>query len=220
MFVGHYAAAFALKGKEKGASLGALFLATQFVDILFFPFAVVGIEKLNFQEGISEVNNFDLAHMPYTHGLFASLLWACLCYLLYSKFLNKGEQKRRSIALVMALGVLSHWFADLIAHTPDLPLIYGEPKFGFGLWLNKEATFFTEAGLLVISLVYYLKRTEAKNAFGKYAAIGFVVFLILINYINFYLLPQEENLLNLAVTAVFSYLLFAALAWWIDQKRI
>jgi hypothetical protein len=51
MFVGHYAAAFALKGKEKDASLGMLFIATQFVDILFFPFVLAGIENLKFVKG-------------------------------------------------------------------------------------------------------------------------------------------------------------------------
>ena len=47
MFVGHYAASLALKKFEKRASLGVLFLAVQFVDILFFPFVVLGIERLN-----------------------------------------------------------------------------------------------------------------------------------------------------------------------------
>lgn len=51
MFVGHYAAAFALKAKVPKTSLGMLFLATQFVDILFFPFALWGIEHLEFVEG-------------------------------------------------------------------------------------------------------------------------------------------------------------------------
>ena len=37
MFVGHYAAAFVLKGKEPSASLGMLFIGVQLVDILFFP---------------------------------------------------------------------------------------------------------------------------------------------------------------------------------------
>ena len=41
MFVGHYAASFALKSFEKRASLGILFLAVQFVDILFFPFVLI-----------------------------------------------------------------------------------------------------------------------------------------------------------------------------------
>jgi len=50
MFVGHYAASFALKKFEKRASLGVLFLAVQFVDILFFPFVLLGIERINIIE--------------------------------------------------------------------------------------------------------------------------------------------------------------------------
>jgi len=38
MFVGHYAASLTLKRVDKNASIGMLFLAVQFVDILFFPF--------------------------------------------------------------------------------------------------------------------------------------------------------------------------------------
>jgi hypothetical protein len=43
MFVGHYAVALTLKGKEKTASVGMLFIATQFVDILFFTLTLLGI---------------------------------------------------------------------------------------------------------------------------------------------------------------------------------
>lgn len=47
MFVGHYAASLALKSYEKKASLGQLFLAVQFIDILFFPFVLIGIELMS-----------------------------------------------------------------------------------------------------------------------------------------------------------------------------
>ena len=50
MFVGHYAASLALKRVDKNASLGMLFLAVQFVDILFFPFVLMGIEHFNIVE--------------------------------------------------------------------------------------------------------------------------------------------------------------------------
>lgn len=219
MFVGHYAVAFALKGKEKKASLGMLFLATQFVDILFFPLAVLGIEKLNFVNGITEVNNFDLAFMPYTHGLLASVFWSVLVYFLYVRFGDKTDGNGKKVGLVMGLAVLSHWFADLIAHTPDLPLIYGEPKVGFGLWQSKIATFLTEAILLIISVGYYLNKTKANSQVGKYAAGVFVFFLILIAYVNYYQMPQGENLVELTVSALLSYFLLAAIAWWVDKKR-
>jgi hypothetical protein len=220
MFVGHYAAAFALKGKEKSASLGMLFIATQFVDILFFPLTLLGVERIKLVDNFTAVNNFDLEFMPFTHGLLGSLFWSMLFYFSYRYIFAKNKINGKNIALVMALGVLSHWFADLIAHTPDLPIINGEPKLGLGLWRNKLLTFLTEAALLLASLYYYLKNTEALQPIGKYAAIGLVVFLIFANFINFYVLPQENNLVRLALSALFSYFAFAGLAFWVDKKRV
>lgn len=219
MFVGHYAAAFALKGKENGASLGMLFIATQFVDILFFPLTLLGIERLNLVENFTAVNNFDLAYMPYTHGLLGSVLWAALFYALYYFLFAKNKSNKKSIAMVMALGVLSHWFADLLVHTPDLPLINGEPKFGFGLWQNKELTFALEALLLIASLVYYLKKTTQKTKVGKYLAVAFVGFLLLVNFLNFYVLPQDDNLVSVATSAVLAYFVLAGIAFWVGSKR-
>ena len=219
MFVGHYAAAFALKGKEKSASLGMLFIATQFVDILFFPFTLLGIERIKLVDNFTAVNNFDLEYMPYTHGLLGSLFWSVLFYVLYRYVFAKDKTNAKSIAMVMALGVLSHWFADLIAHTPDLPIINGEPKLGFGLWRNKLLTFVTEAALLIISLYYYLKNTKALVPIGSYAAVGFTVFLILSAFVNFYLMPPEKNIVPLAISALISYAAFAGIAFWVDRKR-
>ena len=95
----------------------------------------------------------------------------------------------------------------------------GEPKFGFGLWHNKAATFGLEALVLIVGLWYYLKRTVAKNKFGRYAAIGFVGFLLLVNYLNYYVLPPNHDIVGLTISALVSYFLFAGLAFWVDTKR-
>lgn len=218
MFVGHYAAAFALKGKEKDASLGWLFIAVQFVDILFFPFAVWGLETMEFVPGFTETNDF-VMQFPYTHSLVGSLVWAAVFGGIYFLLAGRKKTSGKSIAFVMGLGVLSHWVADLFVHTPDLPLLHGDPKFGFGLWKNKAATFGLEAILLVFGLWYYLKLTTPKNRFGKYAATGFVVFLLLVNYLNYYVLPANHDLMGLTISALASYFLFAGLAFWVDSKR-
>lgn len=220
MFVGHYAAAFVLKGKEKGASLGMLFIATQFVDILFFPFVLLGIENLKFVKGFTAVNDFNMDYYPFTHGLLGSVLWAVLFYALYAFVFHKNKVNRKNVAIAMALGVLSHWFADLIVHTPDLPLINGNPKFGFGLWNNKILTFATEAVLLIVALLYYLKKTKAVTNFGNYAASGFVVFLIFVNYLNLFVLPKNDDIKALTMSALFFYFLLAILANFVDKKRV
>ncbi|MCF6279400.1 MAG: hypothetical protein L3J14_03550 [Flavobacteriaceae bacterium] len=220
MFIGHYAVAFALKGKEKGASLGMLFIATQFVDILFFPFVLAGIENLKFVKGFTQTNNFNMDFYPFTHGLLGTVLWACLFFALYYFIFAKDKVNKITIAFVMALAVLSHWFADLLMHVPDLPLINGEPKYGFGMWGNKFLSFFTEAILLFYGLVYYLKKTKAISKVGKYVSSLFVIFLIAISYLNLYVLPQSDEIISLTISALFFYFLFAGIAHYIDKKRI
>ena len=104
MFVGHYAASLALKRVEKKASLGLLFLGAQFVDILFFPLVLLGIERINMIENYAQSTHFELEYMPYTHSLLAAFLCAGGIYLTF-RVLFKTKQ---SIALVMGLAVLSH----------------------------------------------------------------------------------------------------------------
>jgi len=220
MFIGHYAAAFALKGKEKSVSLGALFIATQFVDILFFPFAMAGIENLKFVKNFTAVNDFKMDFYPFTHGLLGTFIWALLFFFLYYFVLAKNKSNKKSIAIVMALAVLSHWFADLFVHTPDLPLISGEPKYGFGLWKSKFLTYLMEASILFVGFFYYIDKTKPISTLGKYIGWLFFVFLLFINYLNIYVLPANDNIASLTISALASYFVFAGMAHYIDKKRV
>ena len=83
MFVGHYAASLALKRYEKRASLGVLFIAVQFVDIVFFPLVLLGIERLNIVESFTQSTHFELEYMPYTHSLVAFLIWSPFVVVFY-----------------------------------------------------------------------------------------------------------------------------------------
>ncbi len=216
MYVGHYAVSLALKKFEKRASLGVLFLAVQFVDILFFPLVVLGFERMNLVENFTQSTHFELVYMPYSHSLVAALLWSALAYALFRWLIVQNN----SVALVVALAVFSHWLLDLIVHTPDLPLLGDTSlKLGFGLWNNAIATYVLEAILLVSALWLYLKSTTALSWGGKYGMGIFVVFLLLINILNIFGPFGNEGQLALAVSAVASYLLFAAIAFWLDRKR-
>jgi hypothetical protein len=216
MFVGHYAASLALKKLEKRASLGVLFLAVQFVDILFFPLVLLGVERLNIVENFTQSTHFELEYMPYTHGLFASMLWAVAAYALFRWVILR----RNSVALVVAAAVFSHWVLDLIVHTPDLPLWNdASMKLGFGLWNNAIATFALEGALLVLALWIYMRSTSATTLVGKYGMTVFVIFLLLVNGVNIFGPLTGDSKAGLAITALSSYLLFAAVAFWLDAKR-
>ncbi len=216
MFVGHYAASLALKRFEKRASLGVLFLAVQFVDIVFFPLVLLGIERVNIVENFTQSTHFELEYMPYTHSLLSSLLWAGLAYALFRWVIVK----KNSVAIVVALAVFSHWLLDLLVHTPDLPLWNdASPKFGFGLWNNAVATYSIEAILLLSTLWLYLRSTTATTAVGKYGMSIFVIFLLLVNVVNIFGPLGGDSKMALAISALTAYLVFAAVAFWLDTKR-
>lgn len=158
-------------------------------------------------------------YYPFTHGLVGSAAWAGLAFLLYYFVFAKGKATRTGIAWAMALGVLSHWFVDLIVHRPDLPILSGPPKFGFNLWQNRDLAFGVEALLLLAGWYYYHTKTEAVNSLGKYLALGYVVFLLLVNYLNFYILPHNNDVVSLTISALFFYFLFAGLAQWVGRYR-
>lgn len=216
MFVGHYAASLALKRFEKRASLGVLFLAVQFVDLVFFPLVLLGIERLNIVENFTQSTHFELEYMPYTHSLAAFLIWSGLAYALFRWVIVKSH----SVAIVVALAVMSHWILDVFVHTPDMPLWNDASlKLGLGLWNSAVATYALEAVLLLAGLWLYLRSTKATTKTGKFGMGIFVVVLLLVNIVNIFGPLQGDSKLVLAVTALAAYLLFAAVAFWLDTKR-
>ncbi len=215
MFIGHYAASLVLKKVEKRASLGFLFLGVQFVDILFFPFVLLGIERFNIVENFTQSTHFELEYMPYTHSLLAAFLWAGLAYIVIRIIF-----KNNMVALVMGIAVLSHWFLDLIVHTPDLPLwIDSSTKLGLGLWNNAVATYLLEAILLGGALWLYLRSSTALSSVGKYGMCVFAVILLLINANNIFGPLTGDNKVFFSIVPLVAYFLFAGVAFWLDGKR-
>lgn len=220
MFVGHYAASLALKRVDKNTSLGMLFLAVQFVDILFFPFVLMGIEHFNIVENYTESTHFELVFMPYTHSLFASLLWAASVYIAFRFLPLKKAVNKNKLAIVMGVAVLSHWLLDLIVHTPDLPLLSdSSTKIGFGLWNHAVAAYLLETILLLVGLGIYLKSTKGTTFVGKYGMIIFVVLMLIINANNIFGPPFGADVITMSVSAFVMYFIFAGVAFWLDGKR-
>lgn len=219
MFIGHYSAALALKKVEKDASLGWLFLAVQFLDILFFAFVLLGIERLNIIENFTQSTHFEFVYFPYSHGLVGSLVWAAAAYGLFRLLPARVGVNRTRVALVIAAAVFSHWVLDLTVHTPDLPLLGdNSPKLGLGLWNNAPATFILEAALLLAGLWLYLQGTKGTTFAGKYGMIIFAVVLILLNVFNIFG-PPPDNARSLAILSLVLYFPIGGIAFWLDRKR-
>src|SRR5664280_3114468 len=105
MFVGHYGVSFPAKRLEPSLPLWVLFLAVQFLDILWAPFVLLGIEKVRIVPGFTASNPLDLYYMPYTHGLLAALFSSCAAAVVYH-FVVRPSHGRASF--VIGLAVFSH----------------------------------------------------------------------------------------------------------------
>lgn len=68
MFVGHYGPSFAIKSTQHPIRLWLLFIAVQFLDVVWSVLVFLGIERVRIVPGITASNPFDLYYMPYTHA--------------------------------------------------------------------------------------------------------------------------------------------------------
>ena len=158
MFIGHFGVGLAAKKAAPKASLGTLFLASQFIDLLWPFFLIFGIEKVKIDPGNTAFTPFDFVHYPYSHSLIAVLIWALIFGAIY--FLIKKDLKT---SIWLGVLVLSHWILDFITHRPDLPLFIGSnsPLVGLGLWNSVIATIIFEGGIFILGVYLFIKTTKA-----------------------------------------------------------
>src|SRR5688572_23304193 len=64
MFLGHFAAAFAAKALAPRVSLGTLFLAAQFADLLWPTLLLMGVERARVVPGDTVVTPLAFDHYP------------------------------------------------------------------------------------------------------------------------------------------------------------
>jgi hypothetical protein len=77
LFTGHYSVSFAGRAAEKRIPLWLLFIAVQFIDVLWSIFVLLGIEKVRIVPGITASNALDLYYMPYTHKTSRRAVLVC-----------------------------------------------------------------------------------------------------------------------------------------------
>ncbi|HET6892240.1 MAG TPA: hypothetical protein VFH31_14150 [Pyrinomonadaceae bacterium] len=214
MFVGHYGVSFAFKSLEKPLPLWLLFIAVQFVDVLWAVFVPMGIEKVRITPGITASNPLDLYYMPYSHSLVAALLWSGAAFIGF-----KITGRRATFAaFLLAAAVFSHWVLDLIVHRPDLPLYDDTYKMGFGVWNYPALALALEASLLFGGMFLYLRSTHAVSKLGKFGMPVFGIVLLAIQAVIFFGSPPSSPSAA-ALTAILSYVVFAAVAYWLESKR-
>ena len=213
MFIGHFGVGFGAKALAPKTSLGSLFLAAQFIDLLWPTLLLTGLEQVRIEPGITRVTPLNFVHYPISHSLLAVVGWAVLFAAVYAVLRRypRGE-------IVLGLAVVSHWVLDFVVHRPDLPLYPGGTQlFGMGLWSSVGATLAVELPIFAVGLWLYLRATEATDAVGRWALWGLVGFLIAVYVANLFGAPPP-NVTALAWVGHAQWLL-VAWGYWVDRHR-
>src|SRR4029079_4875358 len=171
--MGHFAVGFAAERAAPRASLGVLMAAPLFADLLWPIFLAAGIESVRIDPGNTAVTPLDLHDYPWSHSLATSLAWSAV----FAAAFWAATRYARG-AVVLAVGVFSHFVLDFVTHRPDLPLYPGSStSVGLGLWNSRPGTLAAEVGLLVVGVAIYARSTRAINWRGAFALWSLVVFL-------------------------------------------
>jgi hypothetical protein len=212
MFIGHYALGLASKKLAPRASLGALIAAPILLDLLWPIFLLLGWEQVAIVSSNNPFLRLEFVSYPISHGLVAVLGWATLFASLYF-----GIARYLPGAIVIWLGVLSHWLLDYIVHRRDLPLYAGSRLVGLGLWNHRVAIMVIEVAMFAVAIWLYLRQTKAKDKIGTFSFWAFVLFL-LAAYAEAAFGPPPPSIKAIAIVTLFSWLLIPW-AWWFDQHR-
>jgi len=209
MFVGHYGVSFAAKGSDPEIPLWVLFVAVQLLDVAWAPLVLAGIEKVRIVPGVTASNPLDLYYMPFTHSLVAALVWSAAAFAIYA--LASRRRHAASAALIVAAAVFSHWILDLVVHRPDLPLYDNAAKVGLGLWNFPAVAFGLEAFVLFGGMALAIRVRAVRPVPSVVFGIGM---LAIQAYVFFGPPPASDK--AAAVTALVSYVVFAAIIRWIE----
>jgi hypothetical protein len=215
MFVGHFGLAFGAKKAAPTVSLGALFLACQFADLLWPLLLLLGVEQVAITPGITTVTPLDFVSYPYSHSLLMLCVWGLLIGAVYV------VATRSAIAAGVTLGLLvvSHWVLDVIVHRPDMPLTpTGATRLGLDLWSSLAATFVVEFAIFGAGVYVYARATTARDRIGSIGLWALVVFLGVVMVANV-LGPPPPTVSAIAWAAQAMWLL-VFWGYWIDRHRI
>jgi hypothetical protein len=174
MFIGHFGVGLAAKKVDPKLNLGLLFMACQFLDLLWPTLVLGGIEKVSVDLAATQVTPLDFSYYPFSHSfLMASV---------YSAFLGAVVSvlfKSRKSGVVVGLVVFSHWVLDWITHRPDLALGFGDSKVGLGLWNSLTGTLLVEGVIFVAGVFLYLKSANLQSTKKRMLFWGLILFLAL-----------------------------------------
>jgi hypothetical protein len=218
MFLGHYGIAFALKRAEPKLSLGTLFIAVQFPDLLWGIFVLIGWEVARIVPEYTAVTPLEFLNYPISHSLVGIIIWSVVAAALYYSWPTRDTSRHWQAAAVVGLAVFSHYPLDVLVHVPDLPLMGNDSaKLGLGLWNNPVATLAAEALVFGAGLALYVARRSHRHPVRAGRMLVVVLLLVGVYLASIYG-PLPPNMTAVAVSDIVFILAMGALAGWADRR--
>jgi len=214
MFLGHFGLGFGAKQTAPSVSLGALFVACQFADLLWPTLVLAGVERVAILPGATKMTPLDFISYPYSHSLVALVVWGLMFGALYA-----GSRRAPRITFVtVAALVVSHWVLDYVTHRPDMPLtVTGSERVGLGLWDSVPGTLAAEFALFALGIAVYTRRTTARDRIGSIGLWLLVAFLAAV-YLASAFGPPPPTPAAVAWSAQAMWLL-VLWGYWVDRHR-
>ena len=213
MFIAHFGVGFGAKAAAPRVSLGSMFLAAQFIDLIWPTLVLLGIERVNIVTDGSRNPPLDFVYYPWSHSLLTVAGWAVLVAVLY--LLTRHNLRG---AVVLGLAVVSHWLLDLVVHYPDLPLYPGATQqLGLGVWSHPAVATVLELAIFAAGVRLYLNTTSASDATGKWSLWSLIAALLLIQIGNVFGAPPPSA--NAVAWVGQAQWLLVAWGFWVDSHR-
>ena len=180
LIAGHFGFAAAVKAKEPRVPLWALMLGSQWLDVVFVPLLVAGVERIEPVAGTKPgAYGGSVIHADYTHSLVGAVVLSVVFGALFLPRYGKRS------AVVLGLVALSHWFLDLPFHRADMPILPGGagslPALGFGLWQYPAVSAGIELALVIGGAFAYWQAArkvagEDAKSIGRARICGVAIF--------------------------------------------
>jgi hypothetical protein len=167
LIAGHFGFAAAVKSRVPAAPTWALMLASVWMDVVFVPLLVGGVETMvPFRSGDGKSYGGAVIHADWTHSLVGALVLAATFGLVCA--IPWG----RKLGAVLGAVVFSHWVLDLPMHHHDMPLLPGDAArsmlLGFGLWSHPALAALLELVLVLGGTwLYWRSAIRATQAAGE-----------------------------------------------------
>ena len=215
MFLGHYALALGAKKAVPMVSLGTLFIAVQFADLLWPTLLALGLETVEIDPGNTLMTPLNFVSYPYSHSLVMLLVWSALFALAYRLF--RGP--RPLPAITIGALVFSHYLLDVLTHRPDMPVtIGGSMRLGLGLWNHPGVELAIESAMFITGAVLYVSATRPKNRKGELGLWFLIVILVAMFFAAIYG-PPPPNVETLSIGGHLQWL-FVLWAYGVDRNRV